>query len=183
MVVCTSVLVLHPFCRRYFPSLLSRDGEPSEEVFSPEAKGSGGHLKYDSPSGPQSKSEYRTKVRGGKSKGSSRSRNLWSLSFANTTKADDEDVESLDTELKRLPPTAADMGGGGPKIIVDDRDGLSTLRTKSGDGVALRGAGAGGQTISSPPQVPSRTWNREPKADEESGIIKTVSLDVRGQAH
>lgn len=184
MIVCSSVLVLRPFCRRYFPSLLGRDSKPS--VGLPGEKASDGQLNYDGPSGPNSKSEYRTKVQGGKSKGSSRSRKLWSLSFANTTKADDEDLESLDTEMKRLQPTAADMDGHGSKEVMDDKEGRSAPHTISGDSTPFHGAGAVGQATSDAPpypQMPSRTWNRGPNADVESGIVKTVSLDVQGRAY
>ena len=175
MVVCSSVLVLRPFCRRYFPSLFGKDSKLSDEELSPEGKNSGGQLNYDGPNGPNSKSDYRTKVRGGKAK--SKSRNLWSLSFANTTKAHDEDdIESFDTEHKRLSPTGEDAP--------QNPEGLSTPHGTSRDGQSLHsGVAPTSHANDNIPQVPASTWqSREQDGDIESGIMKTVSLDVRGRA-
>lgn len=60
MVVCGSIMVLRPFCRRHLPFLLGGGKRrPTDE--SPANQG----IHYDGLMGPRSKSGYRTKVRGG----------------------------------------------------------------------------------------------------------------------
>ena len=65
-IICGSVLTLRPFCRRHLPFLMGfRKSRPTDE--SP--NGPNGALNYDGPGGPKSKTEYLTKVIGGREGG------------------------------------------------------------------------------------------------------------------
>ncbi|KAL8962776.1 MAG: hypothetical protein Q9183_005101, partial [Haloplaca sp. 2 TL-2023] len=100
MVVCGSIMVLRPFCRRHFPSLLG-GGRSRPADASPGNQG----IRYDGPMGPKSKSNYRTKVSGG-SGGMSGKRSIWGGLGTTRTADDDDDMESLNTELGMLAPHA-----------------------------------------------------------------------------
>lgn len=120
MIVCGSVLVLRPFCRRHLPFLLG--GVDGNSRSSNDILGFGGKPNvnkdhqdhtpnYDGPMGPRSKNEYRAKVRAnGGHAGRYRTgpkRGLWGIDFKSsiftTTDDDDDDLEGLSAELRRLP--------------------------------------------------------------------------------
>ncbi|KAL8664813.1 MAG: hypothetical protein Q9168_007835, partial [Polycauliona sp. 1 TL-2023] len=101
MIVCGSIMVLRPFCRRHLPFLLgiaNAKSRPTDE--SPPANGNQG-IHYDGPMGPRSKSNYRTKVSAGSGGGggaSSGKRSIWAGLGTTRTGGgddDDEDMESL----------------------------------------------------------------------------------------
>ena len=184
MIVCGSVLVLRPFCRRYLPFMLGSDRIKASH----ETLGVGGGLfmngkgtpNYDGPMGPRSKSQYRTKVSGGKSGGSSK-RGLWGIGFGSTTlMEDDDDLESLSAELKRLPPTAGSMGNVEMRNTYDRVDHYSQKNGYGADHNNVKSNSDGiGEARS---DFGNRSSNARIPAEEteaENGIVKTVSLDVR----
>ena len=183
MNICGSILVLRPFCIRYFPNLFSGGSKDSDQT--PDMSkwyNVKGTPNYAGPLGPRSKSRYRTEVSGGGSKtpgGNSGKRSWWNIEFGSTsTRSDEEDLDSLDAELRRLPPTAAVIGGITAEKNIDgtlEGDGENaggeytlpahereTGNTHGGIGVAESTGGGSGSDH-----------------DLESGIVKTVSLDVR----
>ena len=169
MVVCSSVLVLRPFCHRYFPGLLGRDTKASDLAI----------VREDTPNfeeamGPRSKNEYWANIKKRNSNSRGRSRNLWSISFANTTKGDDEDLESLDTEMRRLPPTAAAMDGNNAENFADHKEDYIVRHEKP------IGGGAPPSPVDEDVLVLPAVGGDH--ADLESGTTKKVSHDVVGQA-
>ncbi|KAL8851457.1 MAG: hypothetical protein Q9221_003636 [Calogaya cf. arnoldii] len=171
MVVCGSIMVLRPFCRRHLPFLLGGGkSRPTDE--SPANQG----IHYDGPMGPRSKSGYRAKVSGG-SGGASGKRSIWSgLGTTRTGGNDDEDMESLSTELGMLAPHAmhareknvsshARNKSRGPRA----RDVVSEgMKEPWQDYEHLRDSG-----------TKSDLYARDGRDDLENGIVKTVSLDIR----
>ncbi|KAL9012552.1 MAG: hypothetical protein Q9173_002686 [Seirophora scorigena] len=96
------VMVLRPFCRRHVPFLIGSDKSGPSGANAPDAM-----LAFDGPSGPWSKSNYRTKVSGGGRAANKRSgkRNIWpSMGSTLAVREDDDDMESLGRELRLLPP-------------------------------------------------------------------------------
>ncbi|KAL8754929.1 MAG: hypothetical protein Q9199_003991 [Rusavskia elegans] len=181
MVVCGSIMVLRPFCRQHLPFLLgSGKSRPTEE--SPANQG----IHYDGLMGPRSKSGYRTKVSGG-SGGASAKRSLWGGLGTNRTGGadDDEDMESLSTELRMLPPHA-----------IHAREKSTTHTGNKSRGPWAR-QGVNETSKAEPWQDYEYTQSlghvgardsgntRDPYAqsagvdDLEHGIVKTVSLDIR----
>ncbi|KAI4255593.1 MAG: hypothetical protein L6R42_006651 [Xanthoria sp. 1 TBL-2021] len=181
MVVCGSIMVLRPFCRQHLPFLLgSGKSRPTDE--SPANQG----IHYDGPMGPRSKSGYRTKVSGG-SGGASAKRSIWGGLGTNRTGGadDDEDMESLSTELRMLPPHA-----------IHAREKSSTHTGNKSRGPWAR-QGVNETSKAEPWQDYEYTQSlghvgardsgttRDPYAqsagveDLEHGIVKTVSLDIR----
>ncbi|KAL8994020.1 MAG: hypothetical protein Q9169_005899 [Polycauliona sp. 2 TL-2023] len=177
MVVCGSIMVLRPFCRRHLPFLLGNaKSRPTDE--SPANQG----IRYDGPMGPKSKSNYRTKVSGG-SGGVSGKRSIWGGMGTTRTGDDDEDMESLSTELGMLAPHA----------MRAREKHVSHTRTKS-RGPKARDMGASDvEGKMEPWQDDARTLSSEGPLggsrdvyghsgrpdDLEHGIVKTVSLDIR----
>ncbi|KAL8949918.1 MAG: hypothetical protein Q9222_004007 [Ikaeria aurantiellina] len=165
-IICSCVMVLRPFCRRHLPFLLgSGRSKPSDD-------NNDAVLAYDGPMGPKSKSDYRTKVSSGGSKESKRSgkRSLWSHLGGGTLKDDDdEDMESLSKELKVLAPHVGANNGGHR----GQRDGGRERWQDQNNTQSLESIGA--------PRTEGRDQyplSRE-GGDLETGIVKTVSLDVR----
>ncbi|KAL8650343.1 MAG: hypothetical protein Q9226_005187 [Calogaya cf. arnoldii] len=171
MVVCGSIMVLRPFCRRHFPFLLgSGKSRPTDE--SPANQG----MHYDGPMGPRSKSGYRAKVSGG-SGGVSGKRSIWSgLGTTRTAGNDDDDMESLSTELGMLAP---------PAMHAREKNVSSHTRNKS-RGPRARDGGSEG--MKEPWQdyehlrdsaTARDGYARDVRDHLENGIVKTVSLDIR----
>lgn len=152
-VVCACVMVLRPFCRRHLPFLLGT------HTPAPNAN-ENNNLHYDGPTGPKSKSAYRTKVSGGSCefKRSGGNRSLWSgFGKGTTLKEDDDDMESLSAELNTLPPQ------------------VRSEREREGSGV---------DAAESEKAQKARAGLRDPypgfmEGVVENGIVKTVSLDIR----
>ena len=189
MIVCGSVVVLRPFCRRYLPFLLgkmerNRDSpDGMSGLFAKNGSPITNGVRYDGPMGPRSKSQYRTKVSssGNKSgsRGTSRNRTLWGISFGSPSlieDADDDftDLESLDAEQhKRLSAGGAGMGAidstvsniNNSRNTYDKIDANSSLKGRS-DHVEM----------SEPKPRFADGFAGEVDA---YGIVKTVSLDVR----
>lgn len=149
-VVCASVMALRPFCRRHLPFLLgggnTGDGTP----------GASNTLNFDGPSGPKSKSSYRTKVSGGDASKMGK-RTFWTSLGSTLGKEDEEDMESLSTELKNVPPQ-----------VREERNGVNR-HTHNIDPEAV---GVARSDMQDP-------YSRSREGDLENGIVKTVSLDIR----
>ena len=64
-IICVCVMELRPFCRRHLPFLLGSKGSRRTG----DSPGASGSLNFDGPSGPNSKSAYRTKVSSGNKTG------------------------------------------------------------------------------------------------------------------
>ncbi|CAL8580201.1 hypothetical protein XPA_005933 [Xanthoria parietina] len=162
--ICGSILVLRPFCRRHLPFLLG----------SSKTHGTPGHdgLNFDGPSGPRSKRGYHAKVSsGGGPSGSGAStarksgkRGIWnSLGGTLVTKGDDEDLESLSTEL-----AAVGGGAGNPH---------GARAVKGGYAVSGGGVGSGGSGNAS--SSGSVVQDPFPAAAKGHGILQTRTVDVR----
>ena len=210
MIICSSVLVLRPFCHRHLPFVLGRDerqGSSDELLGSNEniltEKPKQTTLRYDGPMGPLSTNQYRAKVRAGLAgpgvaqcpgrklakrtvRGLRRAQLV--LQSTNNNNSDDnddndEDLESLNAELKRLPMVhmklarhdnldaaigrAKEGNASGPPISsfnvdwpMDNNQNSTPVNTDLGTG-----------THGCSPMVR--------KSDFQSGILKTISLDVR----
>lgn len=172
-VICGSVLVLRPFCRRHLPWLVGRT-RPSEPV------GASPGLHFDGPSGPRSRNHYRTKVStiGGSSSTKTRKRGLWEgLGDTLFTNDDEEDFESLrDTELDRVEGMGTVTTGdrhqrNGPDGAVDE--GLAAERKRWNSYKEMDSDGKSAETSI------SNSGNTQPAGQGNIGILKTVSLDVR----
>lgn len=164
-VVCSCIMVLRPFLRRHFPFLLgSTKGRPTEE--SP-ANG----LNFDGPSGPKSKSGYRTKVSSGIKSGSKGTgkKSFFSVLGASSTivNGDDDDMESLSKELRVLAPHVKLDGSGAAPERREDPWQNQHENAQSAESI---GVARGGERDA---------YTR--KGELENGIVKTVSLDVRSR--
>ncbi|KAL8648494.1 MAG: hypothetical protein Q9226_005971 [Calogaya cf. arnoldii] len=157
-VVCANIMVLRPFCRRHLPFLLGfGKSQPTDEK-SPNAEAV---LAFDGPSGPRSKSGYRTKIIAG-SGGPKRSgkRNLWPSMGSTLVREDDDDMESLSHELNTLAPHSQSNGRGRNRVTAGENAN------------SLESIGAPRSGLHNP-------HPRSREDDPETGIMKTVSLDVR----
>ncbi|KAL8871188.1 MAG: hypothetical protein Q9174_002929 [Haloplaca sp. 1 TL-2023] len=174
MIVCGSIMVLRPFCRRHLPFLLG-SGKSRPNDVSPGNQG----IHYDGPMGPKSKSNYRTKVSGGSGTMSGK-RSIWGGLGTTRTADDDDDMESLNTELGMLAPHA---------LRAREKHG-SHSRSKSrgpkaGEEASNGLKGEPWQDHEQTQSLESHQGTRDPYThpgrgeDLEHGIVKTVSLDVR----
>ncbi|KAL8848322.1 MAG: hypothetical protein Q9221_006625 [Calogaya cf. arnoldii] len=167
-VVCGSVLVLRPFCRRHLPWIVGRT-RPSEPV------GASPGLQFDGPSGPRSRHHYRTKVStiGGSSSTKPRKRGAWDgLGDTLFMNDDEEDFKSLrDTELDRVD----DVDGRRQRSEYNKtvNEGLAAEREKWNSHKIGDDDGTSAGTTSSTLQ------NTRSAGPGDIGILKTVSLDVR----
>ena len=146
-VVCASVMALRPFCRKHIPFLL-HSGKTGDRT-----PGASNTLNYAGPSGPKSKSSYRTKVTGGSrniSKGGKRS--FWTSLGSTLEKDDEEDMESLSTEMK-------------PVVLLQTHMDNRTSVHPEAVGIARSDE--------------HDVYPIACEGDLEHGIVKTVSLDVR----
>ena len=176
MIICGSIMVLRPFCRRHLPFLLgSGKSRPSDK--SP-------GINYDGPMGPKSKSAYRAKVSGGGPPGATGKRSLWSGFGTNRTAHDDDDMEYLSAELRALAPHAMQPRDKGTLRNMSrcprarEAKGNETPKTERWHDyqhtqdlghVETSELGAAGDSY------PQQNCQR----DLEHGIVKTVSLDIR----
>lgn len=179
-VVCACVMVLRPFCRRHLPFLLGGTARSGPGAHTP---GGDGVLNFDGPEGPKSRSGYRTKVSGGggssdfKRSGGGK-RGMWS-GLGSTLKEEDDDMESLSTELDMMPGKGGGGGGGvgghggGGGVLdpvrLDKWRHPENVQNGSGEGM-----GVGRESLRGGYQN-----HRGVEDDLEGGIVKTVSLDVR----
>ena len=196
-VACGCVIMLRPFFRHHFPGFLTRLSRSAGKS-GPSAKSPG----MDKVSGEGStvhgsQSQYRTKVSGGRTSSKQRSGGWpgWSWTTTGKTSDEEEDMESLNAELKQFSSSSphrgkntsdedyikarqlkfsgldSSHGHGSVNIQGGSDDRLSGSSTQNEDiGVADGGAGHDYRK--------SNGHGYTPK-DMEDGIIKTVSLDVR----
>ena len=172
-VVCACVMVLRPFCRRHLPFLLGGTGKSGPG----NTPGGHGILNYDGPSGPKSKSGYRTKVSGGSSdfKRSDGKRGMWS-GLGSGLKEEDDDMESLSTELNTLPPKARREGN----VATRDGGGVDPMRLEKWRHPENVQNGSGESMSVGRESLRAGYQNQRGREDDiEGGIVKTVSLDVR----
>lgn len=210
MIICGSVLVLRPFCRRHLPFILGRDdsqGSSDELLGSNEniltEKPKQTTLRYDGPLGPLSTNQYRATVRAGLAgpgvaqcpgrklaKRTVRGLRRTQLVLQSTNNNisdddddDDEDLESLNAELKRLPMVHM-------KLARHDNLDAAIGRAKRGNasGPPISSFNVDWPMDNSQDSTPMNTdlqagtHGCSPivrKSDFESGILKTISLDVR----
>ena len=201
-VACGSVIMLRPFFQRHFPSILARFA-PSANQSGPSGQSPGAKaLDFER----SKNSQYRTKISGGKGS-NSRSWPGWSSSTAFRSHEEDEDMENLNAELKQLPASrthfhdhhrsGAKMGKeygnehggdfGYPGLGGEGRRQNDHLPTKGISDEELSGKSSQEDVIGlargGPPPDDDDTGQRDPyrlsSKDVESGIMKTVTLDVR----
>ena len=181
-VVCGSVMVLRPFCRRHLPFLLTGKATRPTDEQSPAAANA--LANFDGPSGPRSKSGYLAKVSGGGYSGSKRSGGKRNLFGSTLVKEDGDDLESLSAELNVLAPhVKLDHHGEKKKksMFRGDSNGFGAYDRDVGsekgertDGSEMSEREVGVARSSGLPRE-----NGEREEDLEKGIVKTVSLDVR----
>lgn len=181
MIVCGSIMVLRPFCRRHLPFLLGGDrSKATDEMHGRRPAG----YNFDGPHGPRSKSEYRAKVSGGRSgiSGGSKStgkRSLWGgLGGSTTLMNDDDDLESLSAELKTMPPQARRSGLGGGRNNVQ-RMAYGVNPTHSDRSLSDDSPNSAGQIGIARSDMADQYPHHTREDDYGNGIMKTVSLDVR----
>ena len=183
-IVCGSVMVLRPFCRRHLPFLL--DSSARKSGHSGESPGNNAQGSFDGPMGPRTKSGYLAKVSGG-GQGTRSKRSLWAGLGNTLVKEEDDDLESLSKELKAYPRDAtatagvcrigdmgvrrSDVGGDAENRRFHEYEAAMSERSlnEARMGMAIGVARSG-------------TQGEEMRFREESlgqGIMRTVSLDVR----
>ena len=183
MIVCGSIMVLRPFCRRHLPFIFGSDkSRPTDEMMGRRANG----INFDYPMGnANSKSDYRAKISGGRSgnfsgsKGTGK-RNIWGGLTSTTLKGDDDDLESLSAELKTLAPNVRVAGRGGPRgPVAKNRYGIDpSTSDKSLTPVNTQPTGPIGIARSDSGETYAQSGSDDINVGH-GGIVKTVSLDVR----
>lgn len=149
-IICASLIVLRPFCRRH---LLLFGSRRTSNTLPDTSDG----LNFDGPVGPKSKNNYRTRVSGGGSKdtGKTGKRGVWTALGSTLGRGDNEDMEGLSNKLNSVAPHARTSA---------DRH----MSRNNGQGIDP-------EIIS----VTHLDRNDSREGELENGIVKTVSLDIR----
>ncbi|KAL8851785.1 MAG: hypothetical protein Q9221_003299 [Calogaya cf. arnoldii] len=150
-VICASLIVLRPFCRRHLPFLFGSQRTSNTLPDTSDGRN------FDGPSGPRSKNNYRTKFRGGGSKdtGKTGKRGVWTALGSTRGRHDDEGMEDLSNEFNSVAlhgHTSADRH----------------ISRNNGQGIDPEIIG-----------VAHSDRNDSRERDLENRIVKTVSLDIR----
>ena len=194
-VACGCVIMLRPFFRHHFPGVLTRLSRGSGRS-RPSAKSPG--LQKTTGEGSTvhgSQSQYRTKVSGGKTSSKQRGGGWpgWSWTATGKTSDEDDDMESLNAELKQFSSSHHGKNTSDEDYIkarqlqfsgLDSSHGHGTVTIKGGSEDELSGSSTQNEDIGVASGGPGHDYRKSnghgytPK-DMEDGIMKTVSLDVR----